>query len=1458
MPVCGDPRHLPAALFFLAPLFLSAPLARADDRSTVAVPGETKATASRLAEADRLFVAKKWSEGLDELQAVLDTAGDDLVPVDATQSVRARRLVHERIARLPPEGLQQYRKRADVRARRLLDQGATTRDAATLRKVAEEWFCSRPGERALELLGDLAFERGRFAEAETWWQLLVPAADAAKSPGRFAYPDPQGDVARVRAKQLMALHFQGHDERRRDHRLAAFVARHGAEEGVLGGRYGKYVDFLRDLFARPAFDHDGQPEWSTFGGDGSRGAVQPTSARLLDRLGVLCRESPAWRINLPTFRLLDDEVNAPGAVLSRADYARSLAFHPLIVGGRLFVADAVRVTAFDLRRTGSPGVNLYDLGFSAPRLQLDQRHTLTVADGCLYARLGQPQVDEKAAAATGGNAKAFENRIVSIRLEPAPGESAVRWVERGLSGANSRRRGRVIFEGAPVVREGLVYVAATRFETDRRVTAVHCYAAEPATAANGDEPPEPVLRWHTDVCEEREPGAAPRYRHRLLTLAGPLVISCGQNGVVVALDAATGHPAWASHVKARPLTYEAKPPLTDLAPCVYADGRVYAAPGEGCGLVCLDAETGRTLWHREVVEVVHLLGVGTGRVIFTTPTGLRALDAETGSDGNGWSHEARTEYGKDGNRVGWTPAGRGFLAGDYVFWPAIDGAGGMNVFALRQGDGQLEDDPTLLHRLPLGNLVFAEGCLAVAGRDELVVFVPPGWRLPERERGVKAAPGSADAALALARSESDKGLVARAAESYVRAERLATRDRRLREKAKSERQKLWLDAGRRAAAAQRWAEAKEAFGRATTAEYLPPERARALLEVARVWYEAERLPEWATALETIVDDDKLREAPLPWWDTVGSLAYECLAHCKLTPPAEQEKRAATALAAAKDAAVLARVARRFPYTDSGRMALERLARAEEQAGHPGGAADCWRRLLGVTFDGPPASALAGLARNCERQGCTGAARRYWECLAETSGDKIIPDVDPSRPLRKFVADRLLTLPDEASSVKFPLRTAWEQALDPDEELLPMPGSDVFVTTGRGSSPYLVCRDVDTGKKRWSVSLPFHPCNAFAHDDLILAAGSAGVAALRREDGIRSWSFLPPEKHRAEPLVGFRLFAGRLFCFCGGCLVSFSADYGEVWRVREPDAGLHPPAPAGRFVPHFAPVGDQVLVQSSRGNRVTYKINTGSTGRTFGPAKAWTSDPVPIGNDLLTVEGDRRVTLLGDGARWSYTVPGFTTLSGRPARVAAVGDAILLLVQTNIGYELQRLDHATGKPLWPMALLLGEPVADPADWAAGDGTVFLVEGGVLTARSLLDGKRVWETPVGDPRRSWRVERLSGGLLAYPTATTARHFGFRWLSGRLQWNLVPDVAEAFGRGYPLVCCDTSGRVVQRLDLPAGGPALRTDRSLSASFSVAPRAAVWRGPAKECQPVQVSPRGVLVVVGPRARGLIPATAK
>jgi hypothetical protein len=178
--------------------------------------------------------------------------------------------------------------------------------------------------------------------------------------------------------------------------------------------------------------------------------------------------------------------------------------------------------------------------------------------------------------------------------------------------------------------------------------------------------------------------------------------------------------------------------LRDLAPCVYADGRLYVAPADSDRLLCLDPADGRTLWERDKQEVVHLLGVGQGRLIFTTPKGLRALDAANGRPA--WS-------APDTGAL--MTLGRGLLIGDLVLWPTAQKGIGERVkdgrvIAVRQRDGRpAPDDPTLLRNVPAGNLVYAGGCLIVADRQVLSVFVPPARRLKERQQEAEKEPKSA-------------------------------------------------------------------------------------------------------------------------------------------------------------------------------------------------------------------------------------------------------------------------------------------------------------------------------------------------------------------------------------------------------------------------------------------------------------------------------------------------------------------------------------------------------------------------------------------------------------------------------------------------------------------------------------------------------------------------------------------
>src|SRR5262249_32764646 len=157
-------------------------------------------------------------------------------------------------------------------------------------------------------------------------------------------------------------------------------------------------------------------------------------------------------------------------------------------------------------------------------------------------------------------------------LEPGPAGSRERWAVRAI---DPGRKEYAVFEGAPVVGYDRVFIAATRFEGDKAITAIHCYPSDPETSS-------PVPLWRADACEARElpppragkhdgaPAAPPaRRRHHLLTLARGLVVHCSHSGAITAFDARTGQRRWAVRYPRREVREpEDDPELRDLTPAL--------------------------------------------------------------------------------------------------------------------------------------------------------------------------------------------------------------------------------------------------------------------------------------------------------------------------------------------------------------------------------------------------------------------------------------------------------------------------------------------------------------------------------------------------------------------------------------------------------------------------------------------------------------------------------------------------------------------------------------------------------------------------------------------------------------------------------------------------------------------------------------------------------------------------
>src|SRR5438093_8850734 len=104
-------------------LLLLVPSSLVPARDKPEVLGESGRTARRLQEiADKEKMARdkpseeRWTEVVDELQALLTSAGSDLVPTEDGRCVPVRWVCHARLAGLPKAVLARYRLRIERQA----------------------------------------------------------------------------------------------------------------------------------------------------------------------------------------------------------------------------------------------------------------------------------------------------------------------------------------------------------------------------------------------------------------------------------------------------------------------------------------------------------------------------------------------------------------------------------------------------------------------------------------------------------------------------------------------------------------------------------------------------------------------------------------------------------------------------------------------------------------------------------------------------------------------------------------------------------------------------------------------------------------------------------------------------------------------------------------------------------------------------------------------------------------------------------------------------------------------------------------------------------------------------------------------------------------------------------------------------------------------------------------------
>ena len=569
-----------------------------------------------------------------------------------------------------------------------------------LRRLVRDYFNSGPTEKALAILGDTAFERGRFDEALVWWRLLAPLPSRRGTSG-LVYPAGTLDRDRIVAKEILALVFLDRfAEAERE--LALYEQSAAAAHGMFAGADDRYAVTLRRWLERRRAEttlEESDPTWPTYAGapTGNRVLKKPPS----DRLWI---DGPTWKTPLAADK-------APTAVRLSAGRAMSIPatpVHPIIVNGQVLFADGVTIESRDLA-TGT----------------LRFRRGIEPADDD-----GKDEHDE-----TRGVSLSAGNGVVCVRLGPAgrgrslmgldlAKEGALRWRIDIPEGDKSG------FASDPLVQGDRVYIVK-KTPGDRRMT----LTLDCIDLAGG------AVLWSTPLAESETHDGSPS-RAPLLLADESTIVVVSHAGFVMACDRVSGGRMWAIRYPSAEVAGSPR----DVAAGLLDDGRLYAAPAAAAGLFAADLTTGKILWDRPwlqaptdvvadpqtVSEVVQLFGVVDGRLLFTDRGRLTALDAGTGT--TVWQQPIiRILPGQ----------GRGLIAGSWVFWPTADPQ--VSWRAVTHDTGELRSaeatpeyfEPTTLRNLPAGNVVFGEGCLVIAGSKELVAFVPPERRLDKLKRDAR-------------------------------------------------------------------------------------------------------------------------------------------------------------------------------------------------------------------------------------------------------------------------------------------------------------------------------------------------------------------------------------------------------------------------------------------------------------------------------------------------------------------------------------------------------------------------------------------------------------------------------------------------------------------------------------------------------------------------------------------------
>ncbi|NLS95296.1 MAG: PQQ-like beta-propeller repeat protein [Planctomycetaceae bacterium] len=649
-----------------------------------------------LERVDAYLVDGKWAEAVDTIRQVMGESGEKLLPVSPNRHVPTRTICHLKLVDFSPEALQLYRDLADPIAAQWFEAWQTRRDLAALERIVDEAFVSHWGDDALAALAEASFQAGHYARARSYWERILPFDPPDGTPRTWlSFPDTDMNLAEIRARLVMLTIFEGRLNEA-ESQLVDFDRLHPRARGRLGGGDVVLLDALRALIeeSRTWPELPQGADWPTFAGSPlrHRQVVEPAAVGQI-----------VWQqtIEPPMTNKRPSLFVEPKLPPVAENEPAPLTCHPVVAGNLLFCSSPMEILAID-STTGLPAWGdgtraafrdpLYGT-VEGGVLDTDglgtARHTMTIADSRLYARMGSGVT---VLSQQPGRARAA-NYLVCLDLRS---QGRLLWKAVPEDGW--------AYEGAPLVRGDDVYVAMRRSEI-RPQAHVACLDARTGTR-----------RWIQFVCAAETPsrGIFAELTNGLLTLDGDTLYFSTNLGAVAALSATDGRIRWLTTYP-RALQGNLLEPADhwarDLTPCLADRGTLYVAPADAPHILAIAADNGQLLWRSSasLADVVHLLGVSDDCLIAggRKLVWIHARGAEAG--------HVRSHWPEGHEQIGY---GRGFLTRDHVWWPTR-----TDVFVFDKRTARLVRRIDLAPRgAGGGHLLVAAGQLVIAASDRLTAF----------------------------------------------------------------------------------------------------------------------------------------------------------------------------------------------------------------------------------------------------------------------------------------------------------------------------------------------------------------------------------------------------------------------------------------------------------------------------------------------------------------------------------------------------------------------------------------------------------------------------------------------------------------------------------------------------------------------------------------------------------------